>query len=146
MENNPLKNIVHAASILPFLNIQQAGLEMLLVLVEQPWGLEEINKCPCKFFFIHSYKNWICIGNVDVNYIIINVLISALLDVVFKNCPKDSMVIKDYKKSIIKTLLESDTSKDKLSDDLKLYIQNNAALQFDKTSSQPEVSIEDMAM
>lgn len=71
-------------------------------------------------------------------------MISALLDVVVKNVPKDSTVIKDYKKSIIKTVLESDTGK--LSEDLISRLQNNAASQFDKTSFQPEVSIEDMAM
>lgn len=51
MKDNPLKNIVHVSCIMPFLDIQQAGLEMLQVLAEQPWGQEEINKCPCKFFF-----------------------------------------------------------------------------------------------
>lgn len=86
---------------------------------------------------------WILI--IFLFYFNVYVLISALLDVVFKNCPKDSMVIKDCKKLIIKTLLESDTQ-GKISEDLMSRIQNNAALQFDKNSFQPEVSVEDMAM
>lgn len=58
MKDNPLKNIVHASCILPFLDIQQAGFEMLLELAKQPWGQEEINKLPCKLtkVFIHVYR------------------------------------------------------------------------------------------
>lgn len=45
--DNPIKNIVYVSCTLPFLDIQQAGFELLLALAEQPWGQEEINKCPC---------------------------------------------------------------------------------------------------
>lgn len=48
IKDNPIKNIVYASCVLPFLEIQQAGFEMFLALAEQPWGQEEINKCPCK--------------------------------------------------------------------------------------------------
>lgn len=46
MKNNPIKSIVYASCTLPFSDLQQAGLEMLLALAEQPWGQEEIKKCP----------------------------------------------------------------------------------------------------
>lgn len=49
LKNNPLKNIVHASCIVPFLSIQQAGFEMFQSLAEQPWGQEEINQCSCKY-------------------------------------------------------------------------------------------------
>lgn len=55
IKDNPLKNIVQTSCRRPFLDIQQAGFEMLQVLAEQPWGQEEINKYPCKFIFIYSY-------------------------------------------------------------------------------------------
>lgn len=55
MKDNPIKNIVHASCNLPFLDIQQAGFEMMLALAEQPWGQEEINKCSCNFFKIHIH-------------------------------------------------------------------------------------------
>lgn len=48
IKGDPIKNIVHSSCYLPFLDIKQAGFEMLLVLAEQPWGQEEINKCPRK--------------------------------------------------------------------------------------------------
>lgn len=49
LKDDPLKNIVHASCIVPFLNIQQAGYEMFQTLAEQPWGQEEINKCSSKY-------------------------------------------------------------------------------------------------
>jgi len=49
MKDNPIKNIVYTSCVMPFLDIQRAGFEMLLALAEQPWGQEEINKFPCKF-------------------------------------------------------------------------------------------------
>lgn len=49
LKDNPIKNIVHASCILPFLNIQQAGFEMFLKLAEQPWGQEEIVTCARKY-------------------------------------------------------------------------------------------------
>lgn len=52
MKDDPIKNIVYASCSLPFVDIQQAGFEMLQVMAEQPWGQEEINKCPCKFIYI----------------------------------------------------------------------------------------------
>lgn len=58
IKDNPVKNIVYASCILPFSDLQQAGFEMLLALAEQPWGQEEINKCPRKlvlFIFLNSY-------------------------------------------------------------------------------------------
>lgn len=64
----------------------------------------------------------------------------------FKHCPKDPIVINDLKKTIIKTLLESDTSKDILNEDLMSRIKNNGAIQFDINSSQPEVAVEDMVV
>lgn len=68
------------------------------------------------------------------------------MDIVFKNCPKDSIAIRDLKKTIIKTLLESDTSKEILSEDLMSRIQNNSVIQSNINSSQPEVLVEDMIM
>lgn len=50
LTNDPIKNIVYKSCSLPFLDIQEAGFEMLLKLSEQPWGQEEINKYPCNFF------------------------------------------------------------------------------------------------
>ncbi|XP_025207928.1 uncharacterized protein LOC112603532 isoform X2 [Melanaphis sacchari] len=116
LKDNPLKNIVHASCILPFLNIQQAGYEMFQALAEQPWGQEEINKS------------------------------SSLLDLVFKDCPKDPIVIKDLKKTIIKTLLESNTSKTTLSEELLLRIQNNDVIKSNEHSPQPDVLVENMAI
>jgi len=75
-----------------------------------------------------------------------NVLISALMDIVLKNCPKDLIVIKDLKKTIIKTLLESDTSKEILSENLMSRIQNNSIIQSNLNSPQPDVSVEEMVM
>lgn len=49
LKNDPLKNIIHAACVIPFINIQQAGYEMFLALAEQPWGQEEISTCPCNY-------------------------------------------------------------------------------------------------
>ncbi|XP_060833754.1 26S proteasome non-ATPase regulatory subunit 5 isoform X1 [Rhopalosiphum padi] len=116
LKDNPLKNIVHASCIVPFLDIQQAGYEMFQALAEQPWGQEDINTC------------------------------SSLLDLVFKDCPKDPIVIKDLKKIIIKTLLESNTSKNTLSEELLLRIQNNDIIKSNEHSPQPDVLVEKMAI
>lgn len=61
LTNDPFKNIVYKSCSLPFKDIQEAGLEMLLKLSEQPWGQEEINNCPCKYFFIfvNFYSDYI---------------------------------------------------------------------------------------
>ncbi|XP_060874928.1 26S proteasome non-ATPase regulatory subunit 5-like isoform X2 [Metopolophium dirhodum] len=116
LKDNPLKNIVHASCIVPFLNIQQAGYEMLQTLAEQPWGQEEINKC------------------------------STLLDLVFKDCPKDPIPIKDLKKMIIKTLLESNTSKNTLSEELLFRIQHSEVIKSNENAPQPDVLVENMAI
>lgn len=145
MKDNPIKNIVYASCVLPFLDVQQAGFEMMLALAAQPWGQEEINKLPCKFVFILS--------NVYFYYFIYCVFTTnmfsflALLDVVFKNSSTDSMVIKDLKKQIIKTLLESDTSKDVFNEDILSRIQHNINVQSEKNLNRSdEVLLEDMAM
>lgn len=49
IKTDPIKNIVYASCKLPFSDLQQAGFELLLTLVEQLWGQEEINKCPSNF-------------------------------------------------------------------------------------------------
>ncbi|XP_025404940.1 26S proteasome non-ATPase regulatory subunit 5 isoform X2 [Sipha flava] len=116
MKNNPIKSIVHASCALPFLDLQQAGFEMLLALAEQPWGQEEIKKCP------------------------------ALLDLVLENCPADSTVIRDLKKLIIKTLLESDTSKEILGEDILLLIKNDGFIKSNTSSSKSGITVEDMAI
>jgi len=65
---------------------------------------------------------------------------------VFKDCPKDPIVIKDLKKIIIKTLLESNTSKNTLSEELLLRIQNNDIIKSNEHSPQPDVLVEKMAI
>ncbi|CAH1725177.1 26S proteasome non-ATPase regulatory subunit 5-like [Aphis gossypii] len=116
LKDNPIKNIVHASCILPFLNIQQAGFEMFLKLAEQPWGQEEIVTC------------------------------APLMDLLFKDCPTDQIIVKNLKKMIIKTLLESDTSKTTLSEELLLRIQNNDVIKSNVHSPQPDVLVENMAI
>lgn len=136
IKDNPIKNIVHASCALPFLDLQQAGLEMFLALAEQPWGQEEIKKCPgklIKLIILFCFKLYI-------------LLISALLDLVLKNYPSDMLVITDLKKIIIKTLLESDTSKDILGEDLMLLIKNDGFILSNTSSSKPDVLVEDMAI
>lgn len=64
----------------------------------------------------------------------------------FKNDPTDSKVITELKKSIIKTLLESDTSQDIFNEDIMSRIKNNDVKQSNTTSSQPDVVVEEMAM
>ncbi|KAF0754890.1 26S proteasome non-ATPase regulatory subunit 5-like, partial [Aphis craccivora] len=116
LKDNPIKNIVHASCILPFLGVQQAGFEMFLKLAEQPWGQEEIVTC------------------------------SSLMDLLFKDCPKDQIIVKHLKKMIIKTLIESDTSKTTLSEELLFRIQNNDVIKSNEHSPQPDVLVENMAI
>jgi len=73
-------------------------------------------------------------------------LISALLDLVFKDCPKDPIAIKDLKKNIIKTLLESDTSKNTLSEELLLRVQNSEVIKSNEHAPQPDVLVENMSI
>jgi len=73
-------------------------------------------------------------------------LISALLDLVFKDCPKDPIPIKDLKKMIIKTLLESNTSKNTLSEELLLRIQHREVLKSNEHAPQPDVLVENMSI
>lgn len=74
-------------------------------------------------------------------------MISALLDLVFKDCPTDQIVIKDIKKTIIKTLLESDTSKDVFNEDILSRMQHNIDVQLEKNLNQRnEVMVDEMAM
>lgn len=74
-------------------------------------------------------------------------MISALLDLVFKNNPTDPIIIKDIKKTIIKTLLESDTSKDVFNEDILSRMQHNIDVQSDKNLNQrDEVMVDEMAM
>lgn len=145
MKDNPIKNIVYASCILPFLDVQQAGFEMMLALAAQPWGQEEINKLPCKFILISNVRLYIFLYILRIYNKCI--LILALLDVVFKVSSTDSMVIKDLKKQIIKTLLESDTSKDVFNEDILSRIQHNINVQSEKNLNQSdEVLLEEMAM
>lgn len=71
-------------------------------------------------------------------------MISALLNIVFKDCPTDAVEIKDMKKMIIKTLLKSNTFKSTLSEELLLRIQKNDILQSEAHSPQPDVLVENM--
>jgi hypothetical protein len=73
-------------------------------------------------------------------------LISALLDLVLENCPADSTVIRDLKKLIIKTLLESDTSKEILGEDILLLIKNDGFIKSNTSSSKSGITVEDMAI
>jgi len=73
-------------------------------------------------------------------------LISALLDLVFKDCPQDPIPIKDLKKMIIKTLLESDTSKNTLSEELLLRVQHNEVIKSNEHAPQPDVLVENMSI
>lgn len=61
----------------------------------------------------------------------------------------DSVVIKSLKQNIIKTLLESETSRDVLNEDLILRIQNSVLSQITRNAntkpSQPDILVEDMA-
>jgi len=66
---------------------------------------------------------------------------------VFKDCPTDQIVIKDIKKTIIKTLLESDTSKDVFNEDILSRMQHNIDVQLEKNLNQRnEVMVDEMAM
>jgi len=47
------------------------------------------------------------------------------LDLVLEHCPADSVDLKNLKKVIVKTLLESDTSKDIFNEDIILRITKN---------------------
>lgn len=74
-------------------------------------------------------------------------MVLALLDIVFKNSPSDPPAIKNLKKTIIKTLLESDTSKDVFNDDIMSRIQHNIDAQSDRNLNRlDEVLVDDMAM
>jgi len=68
------------------------------------------------------------------------------MDLLFKDCPKDQIIVKHLKKMIIKTLLESDTSKTTLSEELLLRIQNNDVIKSNEHSPQPDVLVENMAI
>lgn len=70
--------------------------------------------------------------------------ISGVLDIVF-NRSRDSIVIKDLKRAIIKTLIDSDTSQNIFNEELMLRIQNNISLRSN-IKFQPEVVSEEMAM
>lgn len=70
--------------------------------------------------------------------------ISGVLDIVF-NRSRDSIVIKDLKRAIIKTLVDSDTSQNIFNEELMLRIQNNCTIQSN-IKYQPEVVSEEMAM
>lgn len=71
--------------------------------------------------------------------------VSGILDIVFKTCPKDSIIIKGLKQKIIKTLVDSDTSQNVFNEELLLRIQNNT-IHSNINSSQPEIVSEEMAM
>lgn len=74
-------------------------------------------------------------------------MILALLDRVFENCPTDSVVIKGLKRTIIKTLLESDTTKDIFNEDIISRIKNNSVAQSNSiNASGPDVLVEDMVI
>lgn len=73
-------------------------------------------------------------------------MISALFDLVLDKCPKDLAVINNLKKIIIKTLLESDTSKNILGEDILLLIKNDGFIKSNTSSSKPDVAVEDMAI
>lgn len=73
-----------------------------------------------------------------------------IIDLVFKQHPNDDSInMKTLKQKIIKTLLESDTSKDILDEGIMLRIQNNDCTQtkssVNSKSSQPDILVEDMA-
>lgn len=68
------------------------------------------------------------------------------MDLLFKDCPTDQIIVKNLKKMIIKTLLESDTSKTTLSEELLLRIQNNDVIKSNVHSPQPDVLVENMAI
>jgi len=74
-----------------------------------------------------------------------DVLILALIDIVLEDCPRDLSVINDLKRTIIKTLLESDTSNGILSENLMSRIKNND-IQSNKNLSQHDISVEKMIM
>lgn len=78
-------------------------------------------------------------------FFLTHVLISALLDLALKNCPKDVIVIKDLKKTIIKTLLESHTSKDIFSETQMSRMKNNGIARSNVDAPQPDVLVENMA-
>lgn len=63
----------------------------------------------------------------------------------FEECPKDPIAIKDLKKMIIKTLLESNTSKHTLSEELLFRIQNSDVIKSNKHAPQPDVLVENMS-
>ncbi|VVC35962.1 Hypothetical protein CINCED_3A014253 [Cinara cedri] len=119
LTNDPFKNIIYKSCSLPFLDIQEAGYEMLLKLSEQPWGQEEINNFP------------------------------LIMDLVLKPHHSDDYInVKTLKQQIVKTLLESETSRDILSEDLILRIHNFSYTQMktnvNTTSSEPGMLVEDM--
>lgn len=115
LKDNPFKNIVHASCIVPFLNIQQAGYEMFQTLAELPWGQEEIIKFP------------------------------SLLDDMLVYCSKDPIVIKDLKKMIIKTLIESTTSILTITPQILLRLQSYNSKTYNDCSLQPDILVEKMA-
>jgi len=73
-------------------------------------------------------------------------LISALIDIVFKSDSKDLIHLTYLKRTIIKTLLDSDTSRGILSEDLMSLIQNNGVNQSSVNLPQSDVSVEEMIM
>ncbi|XP_050520531.1 26S proteasome non-ATPase regulatory subunit 5 isoform X2 [Daktulosphaira vitifoliae] len=103
IKTDPIKNIVHAACKLPFSDIQQAGFELLLALVEQPWGQEEINKCP------------------------------NLLDLIVKSSSSDCTVVVELKKNITNVLLQSDTAKNIFNENILLSLKNKSTVINNKT-------------
>lgn len=68
------------------------------------------------------------------------------MDLVLKNCPKDTIVIRDLKRTIIKTLLESNTTKDIFNENLISRLKNNGMIQSNIDSPQPDVLVENMAI
>lgn len=64
----------------------------------------------------------------------------------FKSDSKDLIHLTYLKRTIIKTLLDSDTSRGILSEDLMSLIQNNGVNQSSVNLPQSDVSVEEMIM
>lgn len=74
------------------------------------------------------------------------VLILALLDHVFKDHTSDSVEVKDVKKAIIKTLLESDTSQDIFNEDILSRVKAKTNAQNRANLYPEELSVDSMAV
>lgn len=97
-------------------------------------------------YIVPTYLLHICILSKFCKYdqYVLNL---ALLDLVFDNCPTNSIAIKGLKRTIIRTLLESDTSKDIFNEDVISRIKNSGVVQSNTINApQPGVLVEDMVI